>query len=71
MQASHLWDRKAPFSPNEQVANPVEQDAQRWASLSTAAEPMWKGRPVIATAVGGIQNQRVDGVSGVLLRRGA
>ena len=33
----------------------------------TVAEAMWKGRPVVATAVGGIQDQIVDGESGVLL----
>jgi trehalose synthase len=33
----------------------------------TVTEPMWKGRPVIASAVGGIQDQIEDGVSGVLL----
>lgn len=34
MKASGLWSRKVPFSPNEQVANPVEQDAPRWGWLS-------------------------------------
>jgi trehalose synthase len=33
----------------------------------TVAEGMWKGRPVIASRIGGIQDQIVDGVSGVLL----
>lgn len=33
----------------------------------TVTEPMWKARPVIATAVGGIQDQIEDGVSGLLL----
>jgi trehalose synthase len=33
----------------------------------TVTEPMWKARPVIASAVGGIRDQVEDGVSGVLL----
>jgi trehalose synthase len=33
----------------------------------TVAEAMWKSRPVVATAVGGIQDQIEDGVSGVLV----
>ncbi|QNN53634.1 glycosyltransferase [Nocardioides mesophilus] len=33
----------------------------------TVTEPMWKGRPVVASAVGGIQDQIEDGVSGLLL----
>jgi trehalose synthase len=34
----------------------------------TVAEAMWKGRAVIASAVGGIQDQIEDGKSGLLLR---
>jgi trehalose synthase len=33
----------------------------------TVAEAMWKGRPVVAGAVGGIQDQVVDGRSGLLV----
>jgi trehalose synthase len=33
----------------------------------TVTEPMWKARPVIASKVGGIQDQIVDGESGILL----
>ncbi|WP_162599994.1 glycosyltransferase [Nocardioides solisilvae] len=33
----------------------------------TVTEPMWKGRPVVASAVGGVRDQIVDGVSGLLL----
>jgi trehalose synthase len=33
----------------------------------TVAEAMWKSRPVIATAVGGIHDQIEDGVTGLLL----
>jgi trehalose synthase len=34
----------------------------------TVTEAMWKSRPVVATAVGGIQDQIDDGVQGLLLR---
>ena len=51
---------------------------QRWATVVvqkslvegfglTVTEPMWKGRAVIASRVGGIQDQIVDGESGLLL----
>jgi len=33
----------------------------------TVAEAMWKGRPVMASKIGGIQEQIVDGDSGLLL----
>ena len=33
----------------------------------TVTEPMWKARPVVASGVGGIQDQIVDGESGRLL----
>jgi trehalose synthase len=33
----------------------------------TVAEAMWKGRPVVASRIGGIQEQIADGVSGRLL----
>jgi trehalose synthase len=33
----------------------------------TVTEAMWKGRPVVGSAVGGIQDQIEDGVQGVLL----
>src|SRR5213592_4820496 len=33
----------------------------------TVAEAMWKTRPIVASAVGGIVEQLVDGVSGVLV----
>jgi trehalose synthase len=33
----------------------------------TVAEGMWKARPVVASAVGGIQDQIIDGETGILL----
>jgi trehalose synthase len=33
----------------------------------TVTEPMWKARPVVASAVGGIRDQVEHGVSGILL----
>ena len=33
----------------------------------TMAEAMWKGRPVVASRVGGIHDQVVDGVTGFLV----
>ena len=33
----------------------------------TVAEAMWKSRPVVASRIGGIQDQIEDGTSGVLL----
>jgi trehalose synthase len=37
----------------------------------TVAEAMWKARPVVASAVGGIRDQIDDGVQGLLLRNPA
>src|SRR5436190_993011 len=37
-------------------------------SRLTVAEAMWKARPMVASAVGGIQDQVVDGEHGALLR---
>jgi trehalose synthase len=34
----------------------------------TVAEAMWKSRPMVASAVGGIQDQVIDGENGVLLK---
>lgn len=51
---------------------------QRWSTIVvqkslaegfglTVTEPMWKSRPVVASAIGGIQDQVEHGVSGLLL----
>jgi trehalose synthase len=37
----------------------------------TVSEAMWKARPVVASAVGGIRDQIDDGVQGLLLRNPA
>ena len=49
-------------------ATVVVQKSLREGFGLTVAEAMWKARPVLASAVGGIQDQIEDGVSGVLLR---
>lgn len=36
----------------------------------TVTEGMWKGRPVIASRIGGIQDQITDGVTGILIDAG-
>ncbi len=59
---------------NARVVNAL----QRWATVVvqkslaegfglTVTEPMWKARPVVASAVGGIRDQVEPGVSGLLL----
>ncbi|MDQ3956707.1 MAG: glycosyltransferase [Actinomycetota bacterium] len=51
---------------------------QRWSTIVvqkslaegfglTVAEAMWKGRPVVASRIGGIQDQVIDGTTGVLV----
>ena len=59
---------------NAQVVNAL----QRWATVVvqkslaegfglTVTEPMWKGKPVVASAIGGIRDQVEHGISGVLI----
>lgn len=72
---SHLVS--VPMSDLDENARTVNA-LQRWATVVvqkslaegfglTVTEPMWKERPVVASAVGGIRDQVEDGVSGVLL----
>jgi trehalose synthase len=49
-------------------ATVVVQKSLREGFGLTVTEAMWKARPVLASAVGGIQDQIEDGVSGVLLK---
>jgi trehalose synthase len=44
----------------------VQKSVQEGFGL-TVAEAMWKSRPVVASAVGGIRDQIVDGETGLLL----
>ncbi len=59
---------------NAAIVNAVQRHAEVVVQKSlaegfglTVAEAMWKERPVVASRIGGIQDQIVDGVSGVLL----
>ena len=72
----HLWS--LPMKDLDENAHLVNA-LQRYAAVVvqkslaegfglTVTEPMWKAKPVVASAVGGIQDQIVDGVSGLLLR---
>ena len=49
-------------------ASVIVQKSLREGFGLVVTEAMWKGRPVIASAVGGILDQIEDGVSGVLLQ---
>jgi trehalose synthase len=61
-------------SENAAIVNAVQRHATIVVQKSlaegfglTVSEAMWKSRPVVASRVGGIQDQIVDGESGVLL----
>ena len=59
---------------NAAIVNAIQRRAQVVVQKSlaegfglTVAEAMWKARPMVASRAGGIQDQIVDGVTGVLL----
>lgn len=59
---------------NAHIVNALQRHAQIVIQKSlregfglTVTEAMWKGRPIIASRVGGIQDQITDGVEGLLL----
>ncbi len=74
-ERSHLVS--VPMDDLDQNARIVNA-LQRWSTIVvqkslaegfglTVTEPMWKGKPVVASAVGGIRDQIEHGVSGLLL----
>jgi trehalose synthase len=62
-----LEENAAIVNALQRRANVVAQKSLAEGFGLTVAEAMWKGRPVVASRVGGIQEQIVDGVSGLLL----
>lgn len=64
----------ADVDENAAIVNAIQRHAEVVVQKSlaegfglTVAEAMWKQRPVVASRIGGIQDQIVDGISGVLL----
>jgi trehalose synthase len=62
------------FDENAIIVNALQRHARIVTQKSiaegfglTVAEAMWKARPVVASRIGGIQDQMVDGESGVLI----
>jgi trehalose synthase len=62
------------LAENAAIVNALQRRADIVVQKSTAegfgltvAEAMWKARPVVASKIGGIQDQIIDGISGVLL----
>jgi trehalose synthase len=62
-----LQENAAIVNALQRRANVVVQKSIAEGFGLTVAEAMWKARPVVASRIGGIQDQIVDGVSGILL----
>jgi trehalose synthase len=62
-----LGENAAIVNALQRRANVVVQKSIAEGFGLTVAEGMWKARPVVASRIGGIQDQIVDGASGVLL----
>jgi trehalose synthase len=62
-----LQENAAIVNALQRRANVVVQKSIAEGFGLTVAEGMWKARPVVASRIGGIQDQIVDGTSGVLL----
>ena len=62
-----LQENAAMVNALQRRANVVVQKSIAEGFGLTVAEAMWKARPVVASRIGGIQDQIVDGASGVLL----
>jgi trehalose synthase len=62
-----VYENAAIVNALQRHATIVVQKSLREGFGLTVTEAMWKGRPVVASAVGGINDQIEDGVSGVLL----
>src|SRR6266581_1863286 len=60
-------ENAAIVNPLQQRSNVVVQKSLAEGFGLTVAEAMWKGRPVVATSVGGIVDQIVDGKNGLLV----
>ena len=66
-----LEENAAIVNALQRRANVVVQKSLAEGFGLTVAEAMWKARPVVASRIGGIQDQIIDGVSGILLDRPA
>jgi trehalose synthase len=63
-----LYENAAMVNAIQRHAAVVVQKSRREGFGLTVTEAMWKARPVIASAVGGIRDQIEHGVSGLLLK---